>query len=146
MILEAGYKRFRLLERFAARQGGLGCESIQQSILTVTIPRVSRCKGELGSFSNHPIQRDGTMLLKAKVLMMVAAVGYGVLFSLALTAGVRIACLLLGTTLSTSAAGNLFLVSSLLAGGVSAYAYDRQARRAGPQATPVSLLDQHFLV
>jgi hypothetical protein len=86
------------------------------------------------------------MSLKSKVLMMVAAVGYGVLFSLALTAAVRMVCLLLGTTLSASAAGNLFLVSSLLAGGVSAYAYDCRARRAVPQATPASLFDQHFLV
>jgi hypothetical protein len=32
--------------------------------------------------------------------MMVAAIGYGVLFPLAFTGSVRIVCLLLGTTLS----------------------------------------------
>lgn len=86
------------------------------------------------------------MSLKSKVLMMVMAVGYGVLFALALTGGVRMACLLLGTTLSPSAAGNLVLVISLLAGGISAYAYGRQARRVSPQAPSARLLDQHFLV
>jgi hypothetical protein len=45
------------------------------------------------------------MFLKSKILTMLAAVGYGVLFSLALTAGVRIACILLGMTLPASAAG-----------------------------------------
>ena len=86
------------------------------------------------------------MFLKSKILMMLAAVGYGVLFSLALTGGVRIACMLLGMTLPASAAGNLFLAGSLLAGGVSAYAYGRQSRRFAPQTAPASVADQHFLV
>ena len=86
------------------------------------------------------------MLLKSKIVMMVAAVGYGVLFSLALTGAVRMACLLLGTTLSPGAAGNLFLAGSLVAGGVSAYAYGRQARRCERQSPTAGVLDQHYLV
>ena len=48
--------------------------------------------------------------------MMVAAAGQGVLFSLALTGAVRIVCLLFGTTLPESVAGNLFMISSILTG------------------------------
>jgi hypothetical protein len=86
------------------------------------------------------------MFLESKILMMMAAIGYGALFSLALTGGVRACCLLMGTTLSTSAVGNLFLVSSLLAGAVSAYAYRRHAQCYIRQTRPAAVLDQHFLV
>ncbi len=65
------------------------------------------------------------MLTLSKRWMMVSAFGQGVLFSLALTGGVRIACWLCGTTLSERAAGNLFLCSSLVTGALSAYLYGR---------------------
>ena len=61
----------------------------------------------------------------SKRWMMVSAVGYGVLFSLALTGGVRIAYWLCGSELSERAAGNLFLTSSLLTGALSAFLYGR---------------------
>jgi hypothetical protein len=86
------------------------------------------------------------MFLKSKILIMVAAIGYGVLFSLALTGGVRMVCWLLGTELPTKAAGNVFLTSSLLAGAVSAYASGHYARLSAPAALPSSAMDQHFLV
>lgn len=62
---------------------------------------------------------------------MVAAIGQGVLFSLALTGAVRIAYLLLGATLSDSVAGRLFLISSLLTGALCAYLYARSSGSAG---------------
>jgi hypothetical protein len=57
--------------------------------------------------------------------MLLSAIGYGVLFSLALVGLVRISLALVGLTLADSAAGNLFLVSSLIAGGVAAFMYGR---------------------
>lgn len=70
--------------------------------------------------------------------MMVAAVGQGVLFSLALTGAVRIGYWLTGSELSERAAGNLFLVSSLLTGALCAYLYVRSLKRAETKsATPV---------
>lgn len=86
------------------------------------------------------------MVLKSKILMMLAAVGHGVLFSMALTGGVRIACWLLGTELPSSAAGNLFLAGSAVAGAISAYAYGRRVRRNASQSPPASSPDQHFSV
>lgn len=66
----------------------------------------------------------------SKRWMMVAAIGQGVLFSLALTGAVRIACWLFGTTLPDDVAGNLFLVSSLLTGALAAFLYSRSLKNA----------------
>lgn len=66
----------------------------------------------------------------SKFWNLVAAIGYGVLFSLALTGAVRIAFLCFGLTLPESTAGNLFLVSSLLTGAFSAYLYTHSLKRA----------------
>lgn len=74
------------------------------------------------------------MLLKSKRWMMLAAIGQGVLFSLALTGGVRIVFWLLGRTLSEHAAGNLFVISSLLTGALCAYLYGRYAKRLRHEA------------
>jgi hypothetical protein len=52
---------------------------------------------------------------------MVAAIGHGVLFSLALTGAVRIGGWLLGTPLPENVAGSLFLTSSILAGALAAF-------------------------
>lgn len=62
--------------------------------------------------------------------MMVSAVGQGVMFSLALTGGVRIVCRLLGTPLPEHVAGNLFLATSLIAGSLSAFLYSRYSKHA----------------
>jgi hypothetical protein len=70
------------------------------------------------------------MFPMSKFWKMIAAVGYGVLFSQALTGAVRIACWLLGTTLSVRAAGNLFMISSLLTGALSAYLCSRSLKQA----------------
>ncbi len=75
------------------------------------------------------------MFLLSKRWMMVAAIGQGVLFSLALTGAVRIAYLLLGKSLPESVAGNLFLLSSLLTGALCAYLYARSLKRAEANAT-----------
>ena len=56
---------------------------------------------------------------------MVAAIGYGVLFSVAFTGAVRIACFMLGKTLPDNVAGNLVLISGLLTGAVTASLYGR---------------------
>jgi hypothetical protein len=64
----------------------------------------------------------------------VAAIGQGVLFSLALTGAVRIACLLSGTTLSERIASCLFLISSVLTGSLGAYLYARMRKRADAHA------------
>ena len=78
----------------------------------------------------------------SKRWMMVSAIGQGVLFSLALTGGVRILCLLLGITLPENVAGNMFLVTSLLAGSLSAYLYGRSLKRTEPTApAPTPLAD-----
>ena len=84
------------------------------------------------------------MFLKSKGWMLIAAIGHGVLLSLALTGGVRLACFLMGMPLSSSAAGNLFLAGSLVAGGASASLYGRRLRAITPP--PAVKLDQHFLV
>jgi hypothetical protein len=73
------------------------------------------------------------MFPMSKSWKMVAAVGYGVLFSQALTGAVRIACWLLGTTLSVRAAGNIFLISSLLTGALCAYLCSRSLKAAEPK-------------
>jgi hypothetical protein len=76
--------------------------------------------------------------------MMVAAIGYGVLFSLAFTGAVRIVCLLFGTTLPENVAGNLFLISSMLTGALSVYLYARFLKHAKPKAAaPGPLGDQN---
>jgi hypothetical protein len=61
------------------------------------------------------------MLTMSKPWLIVSAVGQGVIFSLALTGAVRIAFWLVGTELSERAAGNLFLLSSLVAGSISGF-------------------------
>jgi hypothetical protein len=65
---------------------------------------------------------------------MVSAVGYGVLFSLALTGAVRISCLLRGTTLPDDVAGNIFMISSVVTGALSAFLYSRFLKQAQPKA------------
>ena len=73
---------------------------------------------------------------------MVAAVGYGVMISEALMGAVRFGYWLSGETLSQAAAGRLFLVSSLLAGSLSAYLYARFAKATAASATaPVTPAD-----
>ncbi len=72
----------------------------------------------------------------AKPLMMLAAVGYGVLFSLSFTGAVRLGCWLVGMSLSERVMGNLFLSSSLLTGALSAYLYSRSLR---PSTSPARL-------
>jgi hypothetical protein len=74
------------------------------------------------------------MVPMSKRWMMVAAVGQGVLFSLALTGAVRIVYWLLGATLSERVAGNLFLTSSLLTGALCAYLCARVLQHAKPKA------------
>ncbi|MBI2826748.1 MAG: hypothetical protein HYX69_18910 [Planctomycetia bacterium] len=76
----------------------------------------------------------------SKHWMIVAAIGQGVLFSLALTGAVRIACWLAGTTLADRVAGNLFLTSSLLTGAICGYLCVRslnQAQRKASSPTPL---------
>jgi hypothetical protein len=71
-------------------------------------------------------------------LQFVAAIGYGVLFALALTGAVRIACFLTGTPLSEHVAGNIFLIISLVAGSISGFVYVRTLKR--PDSAPDSSL------
>ena len=80
------------------------------------------------------------MFLISKKWLMVAAVGQGVLLSLAFIGEVRIVCLLLGMTLPDSIAGNLFLVSSPLTGAVTGYLYVRSLNRAKSKASAVAPL------
>jgi hypothetical protein len=68
------------------------------------------------------------MFSLSKRWMMAASIGQGVLFSLALTGAVRLACLLVGLELSEHVAGNLFFVSSLLTGALCAYLYSRSLK------------------
>lgn len=75
------------------------------------------------------------MFSMSKRWMMVAAIGQGVLFSLALTGAVRIVWWLLGMALSERAAGNLFLISSLLTGALCAYVYARYLKQAEGKAS-----------
>lgn len=83
------------------------------------------------------------MIPKSKSWMMVSAVGHGVLFSLALTGGVRIVFWMIGENLSERAAGNLFLISSLLTGALSAYLYSRYLKHSEPKVSaPASLADR----
>jgi hypothetical protein len=65
---------------------------------------------------------------------MVAAVGYGVMMSEALVGAVRFGYWLSGGTLSQAAAGRLFLISSVLAGSLSAYFYARFSKVTAPNA------------
>jgi hypothetical protein len=74
--------------------------------------------------------------------MLVSAIGYGVLFSLALTGAVRIVYMLLGKTLEESVAGNLFLISSLLTGALSAYLCARSLKQAESKGSPPASLDK----
>ena len=67
---------------------------------------------------------------------LVAAIGQGVLASLALTGLVKIACRLLGTQVPDSVGGTLFLVNSGLAGGLSVYLYSRSLKPAEPVSAP----------
>lgn len=73
------------------------------------------------------------MLMKSKSWCMLAAIGQGVLFSLALTGLVRMTCWFFGTELSTSAAGNLFTVSSMFTGALCALLYSRSLRKLAMQ-------------
>jgi hypothetical protein len=66
----------------------------------------------------------------SKSWKLVAAIGQGVMLSLALTGLVKIACRLLGTQVPDSVAGTLFLVTSALAGGLSVYFYSRSLKKA----------------
>lgn len=75
------------------------------------------------------------MFPMSKRWMMVAAIGHGVLFAMALTGAVLIVCLLLGITLPENVAGNLFLFTSLMAGSLSAYLYGRSLKEAAPKAS-----------
>jgi hypothetical protein len=61
------------------------------------------------------------MLALPKPLLIVSAIGQGVLLSLALTGAVRIAYWLVGAELSERVAGNLFLGGSLIAGSISGF-------------------------
>lgn len=70
------------------------------------------------------------MITLPKRWLVVAAVGQGVLFSLALTGLVRFVCFFRGTTLSEQTAGNLFLASSLLTGALCGYLCVRRLNRA----------------
>lgn len=65
------------------------------------------------------------MFFLSKRWMMLAAIGQGVLFSLALTGAVRMACWLVGMELPQDVAGNIFLVSSLLTGALCAWLCSR---------------------
>lgn len=71
----------------------------------------------------------------SKRWMMVSAIGQGVLFSLALTGAVRLACLLVGLELSEQVAGHLFLGSSLLTGALCAFLYARSLQHGELKAT-----------
>jgi hypothetical protein len=66
---------------------------------------------------------------------MVAAVGYGVIMSQALVGFVRFGYWLSGGSLSQEAGGRIFLVSSVLAGSLSAYLYARFAKSTATSAT-----------
>jgi uncharacterized membrane protein len=79
-------------------------------------------------------------MFTSKRWMMVAAVGQGVLFALALTGCVRIAFRLFGTPLPNNVAGNLFLLTSLVAGSLSAYLYARSSKPAQAEATASATL------
>jgi hypothetical protein len=68
----------------------------------------------------------------SKRWMMVAAFGQGVLFAMALTGALRILCMLLGITLPQNVAGNLFVLTSLIAGGLSAYLYGQSLKPTEP--------------
>lgn len=83
------------------------------------------------------------MFLKSKHWMMLSAVGHGVLFSLALTAAVRSICWLCGAEISERAAGNLFLVSSMLTGALAAALYSRFLRQAEirRRSTPQGMIE-----
>ncbi len=70
----------------------------------------------------------------SKLWMMVAAIGQGVLFSLALIGAVRISCLMFGWVLPESVAGKLFLMSCMLTGGLSATFYARYLKHAERKA------------
>ena len=74
------------------------------------------------------------MFPNTKRFMMLAAIGRGVIFALALTGGVRITCWLFGVTLPDNVAGNLFLLTSAVAGSMSAYLYSRSLRSAQANA------------
>ena len=65
------------------------------------------------------------MIQLSKRWKMVSAVGYGVLFALALTGAVRIGYKLSGHEMPESLPGNLFLITSVLAGALSAFLYGR---------------------
>lgn len=65
---------------------------------------------------------------------MVSAVGYGVLFALALTGAVRIGYKLSGNEMPEHLAGNLFLITSIVAGSLSALLYGRFLKATEAQA------------
>ncbi len=78
------------------------------------------------------------MIKMSKLWKMVSAVGYGVLFALALTGAVRIGFWLAGGELPQSVAGNLFLVTSAVAGSLSAFFYGRYVKAMEQQCSPGS--------
>ena len=70
------------------------------------------------------------MIQMSKRWKMVSAVGYGVLFALALTGAVRFGYLLSGREMPETLPGNLFLVTSVVAGALSAFLYGRYTKAA----------------
>ncbi len=60
------------------------------------------------------------MLHLSKTLMILASIGEAIWFSVAMTGVAHITCSLIGTQLSEHAAGNLFMISSLLTGSIAA--------------------------
>jgi hypothetical protein len=61
------------------------------------------------------------MFLKSKGWRLVSALGHGVMLSLAMNGAMRLISRHLGAPMSDHAAGNLFLVSSLLVGALCGY-------------------------
>ena len=74
-----------------------------------------------------------------KPLMLISAIGQGVIFSLALTGAVRIICWSLGVPLSERVAGNLFLISSLVACSIGGFLYVRSLGH-GQRKVPVRVI------
>jgi hypothetical protein len=88
-----------------------------------------------------------SMFPMSKRWMMVAAVGQGVLFSLALVGAVRIGCLNFGITLSEAFANQLFVSSSAAAGSLCAWSCARYLRHSAKarDEQPMSVLRRPLL-
>lgn len=76
------------------------------------------------------------MFPMSKRWMMVAAVGRGVLFALAVSGGVRLVSLMIGKPASERVAGNVFLLTSAVAGAAAVYLYSRSLRAAQGEQQP----------